>query len=291
MAEPARETHLAGGALMVAAMVFMPFNDALAKHLSAFYPVLFIVWARFVSQFFILLPIVWLRHGPAGLWPRQPLLQILRGGVQILSVAFFFAAISTIPLADAMALLLTAPILVTALSPFILGEHVGPRRWAAVLAGFAGAIILLRPGFAGLEAGSILALAAGVFHALYNVLTRKISGSSPPLVTLTFSAAVGAAVLSVLVPFQWETPDFAHLPMLAGVGLIAACGHFLLIRAFEHAPASILAPFLYTELIVATAIGYVWFIDFPDFWTWTGMAVIVSSGIYISFRERRSNTR
>lgn len=291
MAEPARENHLAGATLMVAAMAVLPFNDALAKHLSAFYPVLFIVWARFLSHFLILLPIVWLRHGPAALWPRQPGLQILRGFVQVLSVVFFFAAITTIPLADAMALLLTAPVLVTALSPLMLGEHVGPRRWAAVLAGFAGALILIRPGFGGLDTGSVMALCAGVSHAFYNLLTRKISGTSPPLVTLAFTAVVGTVAMSVLVPFQWVTPDIAHVPLLAGVGVIAACGHFLLIRAFEHAPASILAPFLYAELLSATVIGYIWFDDFPDFWTWTGMAVIVGSGIYISWRERRSNTR
>ena len=289
MAEHERENHVAGGALMVVAMTIMPFNDALAKHLSAFYPALFIVWARFASHFLILLPIVWLRHGPAALWPRQSVLQILRGLVQVLSVVFFFTAITTIPLADAMALLLTAPILVTAFSPFILGEHVGSRRWAAVFAGFAGALILIRPGSGGLDTGSVLALCAGVCHALYNVLTRKISGSAPPLVTLAFSAVVGSVVMSVVVPFQWATPDIEHIPLLAGVGLVAACGHFPLIRAFAYAPASILAPFLYIELIVATAIGYVWFDDFPDFWTWTGIAVIVGSGIYISWRERRKH--
>ncbi len=281
---------MTGAALMAAAMTVVPFNDALAKHLSDFYPVMLIVWARFVSHFLILLPIVWLRHGPAALWPRQPALQILRSFLMLLSVGFFFTAISIIPLADAIALLLTAPILVTAFSAIILGEHVGPRRWGAVLAGFAGALILIRPGFAGLDPGSILALCAGVSHALYSVLTRKISGTAPPRVTLAFTAVVGAVAMSVIVPFQWVTPDLAHVPLLAGIGLIGACGHFLLIRAFEYAPASILAPFLYTELIAATAIGYFWFGDFPDFWTWTGVAVIVASGIYISWRERRSNT-
>lgn len=271
---------------MVAAMTVVPFNDALAKYLSDFYPVMLIVWARFVSHFLILLPIVWLRHGPAALWPRQPAPQILRGFMLLLSVGFFFTAVSLIPLADAMALLLTAPILVTALSPFILGEHVGPRRWAAVLAGFAGALILIRPGFGGMDTGSVLALCAGVSHALYNVLTRKISGTAPPLVTLAFTAVVGVVAMSVLVPFRWVTPEIEHIPLLAGIGVVAACGHFLLIRAFEYAPASVLAPFLYAELIAATAIGYLWFGDFPDFWTWTGVAVIVGSGIYISWRER-----
>ena len=287
MTERPGDNHVTGAVLMFAAVSCLPFNDALAKHLSAFYPVLLIVWARFVSHFLILLPIVLLRYGPAALWPRRPAMQTLRGFVLLLSTGFFFTAVSLIPLTDAIALLLTSPILLTALSPLMLGEHVGARRWVAVLIGFAGAMILIRPGFGGLDTGSIMALGASVSLAFYNVLTRKISGTAPPLVTLAFTAVVGMVVTSLFVPFQWVTPDIAHIPLFLGTGVFAASGHFLLIRSFEYAPASILAPFLYTELIAATAIGYFWFDDFPDVWTWTGVAVIVGSGIYISFRERK----
>jgi drug/metabolite transporter (DMT)-like permease len=282
-----KDDHYRGSGLMIAAMLILPFNDAIAKHLSAQYPVVEIVWARFAFHFAILLPIVWLRHGPAALKTEQIATQIVRSGFMLLTVLLFFFAISTIPLADAMALLLTAPILVTALSPVLLGEHVGVRRWIAVSVGFAGAMILIRPGFATLQWGSILALCAGLSHALFNLFTRKLSGAAPPLVTLTYTAILGVAGMSLVVPFQWITPAGADILLMAGIGLFAVAGHFLLIRAFDHAPASSLAPLLYTELIAATAIGYMWFGDMPDAWTWLGMAVITFSGVYIAIRERR----
>lgn len=290
VAAHAGEMYLTGAALMVAAMMLLPFNDAIAKHLSASYPVLQIVWFRFLFHFAILAPIVWSRYGWSALRPRRLGLQILRSGLTLLSVLLFFTAISTTPLADAMALLLCAPIMVTAVSPLLLGEHVGLHRWLAVFVGFLGAMIMLRPGFAAVQPGALLALLAGMSHALYNVLTRKLSGSAPPLVTLAYTAVLGVFGLALVVPFHWVTPAPADLLPMAAVGAIAAGGHFLLIRAFDYAPATVLAPFLYTELVAAAAIGYVWFNEFPDGWAWLGIAVIVASGIYISWRERLKKT-
>jgi len=284
------ENHLAGIALMVAAMMVVPFMDALAKYLSDRYAVSQLTWARFFFHFAILAPIVLHRHGRAALRPGRPLLQLLRSAFTLLATILFFAAIAHMPIADALALLFVSPMVVTALSPAILGERVGVRRWGAVVAGFAGALIILRPGFGVAQPGSFLALGAGVSFAFYTLLTRKLAGGAPSLVTLAWTAVTGAVAMSVAVIPEWITPPPEDFLMMAGIGAIAAGGHFLLIRAFDHAPASLLAPYSYSEIVMATAVGWVVFADFPDGWTWAGIAVIVASGIYISWRERLKKT-
>lgn len=286
----AAENPLAGVLLMVAAMMIVPFMDALAKILSDRYTILQLTWARFFFHFMILAPIVLYRHGTSALRPARPLLQLVRSGFTLLATILFFGAIALMPIADALALLFVSPMVVTALSPMMLGERVGPRRWAAVIAGFAGALIILRPGFGIAQLGSFLALGAGCSFAFYTLLTRKLSGSAPPLVTLTYTAVTGAVLMTVAVAPGWITPPPLDLVMMAGIGAIAAGGHFLLIRAFDHAPASVLAPYSYSEIVMATAVGWFIFSDFPDGWTWLGIAVIVGSGIYISWRERRIKT-
>ena len=277
---------LTGILLIVLSMSIVPMMDGLAKLLSARYPILEIVWARYFFHLLYLLPIVLVRYGPKALLPRHPSLQIVRGGLLLASTILFFAAIAQMPIADALALVFISPLIVTALSPVLLGEKVGPRRWGAVVVGFLGALIIIRPGFVSIDTGALLALGAGVIYAFYVIATRKLSGTAPPLVTLTYTALLGAIVMSVAVPFQWITPNPFDLLLMAAMGGCAAVGHFLLIKAFEHAPASVLAPFGYSEIIMATVIGYFIFADFPDTWTWSGIAVIISSGVYVSVRER-----
>lgn len=272
--------------LMVSAMMIVPFMDAFAKHLSGRYAVSQLVWSRFFFHFAILAPFVLYRHRLAALRPRQPVLQIVRGGFLLSATVLFFGAISVMPIANALALLFVSPMVVTALSPFVLGEEVGLRRWAAAIAGFGGALVILRPGLGVMQWGSLLAAGAGCSFAFYTLATRKLAGSAPPSVTLAYTAILGALVMSIAVVPDWITPRPADLAMMVAIGAIAAAGHFLLIRAFDHAPASLLAPYSYSEIVMATALGYVWFGDFPDGWTWTGIAVIVASGIYISMRSR-----
>ncbi|MBL6932688.1 MAG: DMT family transporter [Rhodospirillales bacterium] len=273
---------------MLISMSIVPIMDGFAKELSARYSIVEIVWARYFFHLLYLLPIVILRYGVSALLPRYPVLQIIRGGMLLISTILFFAAIAVMPIADALAIVFISPLLVTALSPVLLGEKVGVRRWVAVSVGFIGAMIIIRPGVSSIDTGTMLALGAGIVYAFYMIATRKLSGSAPPLVTLTFTALLGAVVMSVAVPYQWTTPNALDFSMMAGMGACAALGHFLLIKAFDHAPASVLAPFGYSEIVMATAIGFVVFGDFPDHWTWVGVAVIIASGIYISLRERHS---
>jgi len=215
----------------------------------------------------------------------------VRGGFTLAATILFFAAIAKMPIADALALLFVSPMIVTALSPIVLGEQVGIRRWSAVACGFIGALIILRPGFGVAQPSSFLAVGAGCSFAIYTLLTRKLSRSAPPLVTLAYTAVLGAVLMSIAVIPVWIAPSPMDLLMMASIGAIAAGGHFLLIKAFDYAPASLLAPYSYSEIVMATAVGWIFFSDFPDGWTWTGIAVIVASGIYISWRERRKNAR
>jgi drug/metabolite transporter (DMT)-like permease len=173
----------------------------------------------------------------------------------------------------------------------LLREAVGRRRWAAVAIGLIGALVILRPGLGALQWGGLLAVAAGTVHGLYYLATRRLKGSAPPLVTLAYTAMLGALAMTAVLPAFWVPPDAADLLLMACIGLIAAFGHFLLIRAFEMAPAAQLAPYTYCEVGFTAAVGYAVFGDFPDPWTWLGILVIVGSGTYIALRERRLAVR
>ncbi len=278
---------LAAIALLLIGMVIVPFMDATAKELSARYHLVQIVWSRYFFHFFLIAPLVLLRFGAGGLKPPQLTAQILRGGLLLGSTALFFAAIARMPLADALALVFVAPLIVTALSPWLLGEQVGVRRFSAVGVGFLGVLIIVRPGMGVFDLGAFLALAGGTTFAFYLLATRRLSGSAPALVTLAFTALLGAVVMTALLPWFWITPSPGDFLLMASMGLIAALGHLCVIKAYEWGEASMLAPFGYSEIVTMTLVGYLFFGDFPDSWTWAGIAVITGSGIYISLRERR----
>jgi drug/metabolite transporter (DMT)-like permease len=271
---------------MVSAMAVVPFMDAIAKHLSSHLPVIEIVWARYFFHFIFFAPFALYHHGKSALWPKRPLLQLTRGGFLLGSTILFFAALAKMPIADALALVFVSPLIVTALAPAVLGEKVGIRRWAAVFVGFAGALIIIKPGSGVLQGASLLALGAGIVYSFYLLSTRKLSGSAPPIVTLTFTALLGALSMSLLVIPVFIMPDRTQLLLMVLMGVIAACGHYLIIKSLEMASASLLAPLSYSEIVVATILGYVIFGDLPDIQTWIGIFIIVCCGLYISWRER-----
>jgi len=272
--------------LMVAAMSVVPVMDAFAKLLSRDLPVEQVSWARFAFNLLFILPLVLPRYGLRSLWPARPATQLLRGLLTTATTLLFFGAIATAPIADALALVFIAPLVVTAASPFVLGERVGAHRWGAVVVGFLGALIVIRPGFGSLDPAMLLAAGAGLCHACFLLVTRRLAGSGPPLATLAFTALVGTLALGLLQPFVWVSPSPEHWLLSAGMGLCSALGHFLLIKAFELGTATVLAPFGYSEIVMATALGLLVFGDFPDRVTWAGILVIVASGLYITFRER-----
>lgn len=281
----------AGVPLMVLAMFIVPVMDAVAKHLSATLPVFEIAWARYTFHLLALLPWVLTRHGLHALWPPQPLWQAARGALLLGTTLFFFGAITIIPIPDALALIFIAPILVTALSPWLLGETVFAGQWFAVVTGFLGACIVLAPNGGAFGRGGVLALCASVCYALYLMVTRKISGSAPLSVTILHTALVGAFAMiawQCLTPNAWVAPvDTTDAALLVAVGLLAALGHGLIVAALSRGGAARLAPYTYAEIIAATIISLIAFGYFPSPRTWLGIAVIVASAAYLSVRGRR----
>ncbi len=274
-------------AWMLLAMATIPIADAIAKYLTRDYPLMQIAWVGFAIHAGCLIPLVSWRLGWRALWPKQAALQLLRGGFLVADVILFFAAIAVLPLADTLAIFFISPLVVVAFSVLLLGERVGPRRWIAVFIGFFGALVIIRPGFGVFHPASLFAVGSGIAYALYMVVTRKLAGSDPPLVTLAHTAIFGAVAMAFVMPFVWIRPDWFAAGLMLAMGLLAALSHYFLVLAFDSGSASFLAPFTYTAMIGAVAIGYLVFADFPDHWTWAGMAIIALSGIYISRREGR----
>ena len=286
MTRPA-STPLIGIGLMLMAMAILPGIDVIAKYMGAHgTPVLQIVWARLTFGAVLTLPFAYRQTGLAKLLPDRPVIHTLRASLLIAATFFFFWSLKFLPIADALAIFFVQPLVVTALSPLINGEHVGPRRWAAVAVGFVGTLIIIRPGFGTLNPGAVLALGAGTSLALYFLLTRRIAGAQKAIVTTFHTNLLGGLITSALVPLVWVTPAPTDWLLFLGLAAIANIGHYFIVRAYDHAEASLLAPLAYTEMITSTLMGLIFFGDFPDRWTFLGVTILIACAIYISVRER-----
>ncbi|MGJ3258608.1 MAG: DMT family transporter [Rhodospirillales bacterium] len=279
---------LKGAAFLVAGFMVIPLMDVGAKDLGGqgYAPVL-VAWARFAVSAVVLSPVL-LKQGTV----RQMAgpgwkMQIVRAVMLTTATVLFFSALVTMPIADALAVYFVYPFLITLLAPLVLSEQVGLRRFMAVLIGFSGSLLIIRPGFQEVPVGVYYVLAAAVCFAMFNLLTRRLTGLNDPWLTVFYQSIVGAAVLTPFVFAHWQWPDTRALGLVALMVSAAVIGHWLLIKAYEQAPASLLAPFGYFEMVSAVILGFLWFGDFPDEFTWLGIAVIVSTGIYISLRERK----
>ena len=268
------------------AWAILPFMDTIAKYLSSDLSFFQITWARYFFTVFFTLPFMFFFFRKNLTWTTQPKLQFLRGLTLFFANVLFFYSISIISMAKALTLAFVAPLITTALSPFILGEKVGFRRWSAVIVGFIGSLIVIRPGFIEFNLASIAALGTGFFYGIYLIITRKLHSSDSPLLTLLLTGVVGAVIASFLVPVVWINPTFNQWSLLALMGIFACLGHLFLILSLKYADASKLAPLGYFEIVTNITLGYYFFGDFPHNWTWVGLVIIVCSGIYISLRER-----
>jgi drug/metabolite transporter (DMT)-like permease len=259
--------------------------DATAKYLAQDYPVPQVLWARFSFHLVFVALFLGVRLSIT-LRSQRPGLQLLRSFLMLVTTGMFFFAVGSLPLADVVAIMFVGPLFVTALSVPLLGDYVGPRRWAAVAVGFLGALLVVRPGSGIMQGLAVLPVLAAFSHALYTITTRKLANHDRPMTTLFYTAALGAVVTTAIVPFFWVTPDVAGWLLMALLGVFGAAGHLTLIKALGYASPVVVAPLSYASLVWSIGMGFALFGDLPDGMTLLGAAVIAGSGLYVFHRER-----
>jgi len=277
---------------MLLTMFLFVSMDATAKLLTQSMHVTQVVWGRYFFHLLILLLLLAPRLRSLAT-TRHIGIQLARSLLLLLTTASFFTGLTFIPMADASSIMLVSPIVVTALSMPVLKEKVGPRRWASVIVGCLGALIIIRPGFGVMQSAAFFPLAAAIMYGMFQISTRLLSHTEPVLTNLLYSALIGTILTSLVVPFFWTSPSPREWLMMIGMGILGGLGHFALIKSLTISPAATVAPFTYSNLIWATGFGYLIFGDVPDQWTVVGASIIVISGLYIFHREQvkmRSDT-
>jgi drug/metabolite transporter (DMT)-like permease len=289
-----------GLGLMAFAMMILPCMDGIAKYMATFQAMSpgQVTFYRFFFQMALTLPVLLALYGRAALRARRPWMNLLRGVLHAAATLLFFTSIKYMPLADAFAIYFVEPFMLTAMSALFLGEKVGWRRWTAILIGFGGAMIVIQPSFEIFGMISLLPVVCAFLFALYLFLNRAIGDADPPLTMQTFAGIGGTVFMAAAlwagdwagnVDFEVTLPNSLHsFVLLVVLGVLSGYGHLLVVHAFRLAPVSILAPFQYFEIISATILGFLFFSDFPSASKWLGVAIIVGSGLYIIWRERRA---
>lgn len=274
----------------------IPVMDAIAKHLGDTMSPIQITLGRFAFQALIMAIALLITIGPRALIPKEPIKHAIRGLLLAAATLCFFWSLRFLPLADAIAIFFVQPMILTLISGLVLREHIGWHRRIAVLTGFVGAVLIIRPGSDSFLLASLLPLCAAVFFASYLAMTRAVANIDHPA-TMQFASGIAATIamsLALMIASSWPDSSFAAtLPTtvewlwLAAIGVIAAGGHLLVVMAMNRAPASALAPFGYVEIVAATVLGWLYFNEWPDSSTWIGILIIVASGAYVFSRERR----
>jgi drug/metabolite transporter (DMT)-like permease len=289
MSQPHPKT-LRGIGLMLLAMLLFPFLDVLAKKLGQQgLPVFEAVWARTVLGSLLCAPLLVGLEGAQSLRPRDNGLNAARGLAIVLTTFFFFSAMKFQGIAETLSIYFVQPILVTALAPVLLREQVGRSRWAAVIVGFIGVLVIVRPGFLAFNPGTVLAFLSGLSAAAVVLLSRKLAGGSSALANTFYTSLYGAVLASIVMLWQWQMPTLAQWAMMFGIAALGISCNYLIIKAFEWCEASLLAPFGYAEMINAVTAGWFFFGDFPDFWTFVGVGILVACALWMSNHERRKS--
>jgi len=279
-----RSARLAGIGLMLLSISMFSFGDALGKYIVATYSVGQLLWLRACAALIVLLPLMW-RQRREFTRLERPWLQLLRTVLSTLEVAAFFLATVYLPLADVVTYYLACPIFVTALSATLLREQVGWRRWSAILIGFCGVVIALRPSSQTVSWPALIALGGSFSFAILMLTTRMLRAT--PDIVLASSQFVGTFLLGALMsPIGWVTPSFASLGLFAAAGCISVSALLCVNRSLKLAPASVVVPYQYSMIVWAVMFGYVVFGDVPSMATIIGAAIIIAAGFYIYLRER-----
>jgi drug/metabolite transporter (DMT)-like permease len=286
------ERPLRGIALLLVALFLFALLDATSKHLSQTYSVPLLVWARYTLHFLMMV----LFLAPSMRWQlvatERPVLQAVRGTLLVAVTGFAMAAFRIMPLAETTALLFITPLFVSLLAGPLLGERVGKLRWLAVCSGFAGTLLIARPGSSLSVTGIALTLTAAGCYSLYQIQTRLLSPTENTVTMLFYTALMGTIVMTLGLPWFWSgpLPSPVDALMIASLGLYGGTGHFLLIRAFRYASASTLSSFQYSQLIWATLLGWLFYNQLPDALSLVGMTIIAGSGLAVVVAERRRVT-
>jgi drug/metabolite transporter (DMT)-like permease len=282
-----RRRRLVGIGLMCGALICFSLLDASAKWLNREMDPLLIVWWRYASSVVLVSVVINPWTQPGVLRTRRPWLQGARSLMLFVSTALNFAALQYLQLAETTSIMFATPLLVALLAGPILGERVGPHRLAAIAIGFLGVIVVTRPGFGTLHPAVFLSVASAVSYAFYGISTRMLATYDSSATTMVYSGLAGMAVMTPLLPFLWVTPAS---PMgwilVVALGAFGAVGHWLLILAHARAPAPVLSPFIYTQIVWMLVLGYVLFGDWPNVWTLLGSGIVIASGLYLLSRER-----
>jgi drug/metabolite transporter (DMT)-like permease len=274
--------------LIVLASACFTSVDVTVKVLGQRYPVALMVWARWAVQTLIIVALIGPKMGFDLVRTKKLPLHLLRGALLIGSSVCFFSALRYLPLAEATALNYSSPILVTVMAAWLLGERLTRARWAFVVAGFIGMLLIVRPGSDVLTPAAFFALGAALLYATFQILTRKLAGEDL-MVLLFYPCIVGTSIFSLVVPFFFRTETWypvADTVAFLSIGTLGFVGHFLFIKAFQRASASAIAPFTYTQLVWSTLAGWAVFNTFPDGWTLAGIVVIGGSGVVLMWYER-----
>ena len=284
---PQKDAYAQGVVIYLIAIAFFTLLDATTKFLLPHYSLLVLLWARYF--FHVLFCLFFLSRSD---WiklvrPNEPKIQLYRSLLIIGASLCFFAALRTMPLAEMVSISFTSPLFLALLSVPMLGERIGRRRLAACLIGLISVCIILRPGRGLMTWNSLYPLGAAFFYTLYMIFTKKLQNKETPLLTLLYPVFFALVMATLAAPFYWENPDLTGWMLMPLLGLFGALGHLALIQALSCTTASSIAPYQYFQIIYATALGYILFRDFPDFYTFLGSFIIVGSGLYLFYRERK----
>ena len=284
-ASAGRSAALAGIGFMLVATFLFALSSAVGKWLVATYPVGEFLLIRSGVTLLLLSPFIWRAGKVAFVNMPRPELQLLRIVVSTAEIAMFFWAVTYMPLADTTTFYLAGPIFVTALSVLLLGERVGWRRWTAVLIGFAGVVIALRPSAASFTLPALIALAGSIFYALLMIVTRTLRETDYTVLITTQFLGVLAFGL-VTAPFGWVAPGGYDLLLMAGLGVSSMLSLFCVVRSLKLVTASVVVPYQYTLIVWSVLFGFALFGELPDAYTLVGAAIIVAAGLYIFWREQ-----
>jgi drug/metabolite transporter (DMT)-like permease len=262
--------------------------DTMSKYLVAHYPASALVWLRYVLQTLVMMAIFLPRMGRALVRTSAPGVQLVRGLALVLSSVVFVVALSHMKIAEVASIVFLAPIIVALAGGPLLGERVSARTWLALAGGFSGVLLIIRPGGDAFTWWALLPLGCAFFFAGYQILTRKVAGHDDPIATLFFPGLIACFVVPPVFPGAFNLPTVPlHAAMLVAIGVLGAVGHFLLIRAHAMAPATLLAPFGYSQLLVVMVLGFLVFGELPDGIALIGIALIAGSGLGLILASRR----